>query len=109
MEHPCSAINQRQLEVNVCGTTVVVPIGYSYIRLYFYISRIPPAFGQELNARGEETAMAQTGIIAICNENEHPAGFQPLLGKKGESKPLRIHVDKLLLPQVSCGTGEKKK
>lgn len=74
--------NQRQLEVNVCGTTVVViPVSYSCIRLYFYISKISPVFGQELNAHREQTTMAQTSIVAICDENEHPDRFQPLLGK----------------------------
>lgn len=32
--------------------------------------------------------MAQTSITAICNEKEHPARFQPSLGKKGKQTPL---------------------
>lgn len=115
--------NQRQLEVNVCRTTVVViPIGYSYISLYSYISKIPPVFGQEVGSllptlhkaglqRREQRGNKQRRhrqaslpfVMKTCVQPDSSHCWE-----NRESEPLRAHVDKLTLPQISCGTGEKK-
>ena len=115
--------NQRQLQVNVSGMMVVViPVGYSYISLSSYVSKIPPVFGQEVGSllptlheaglqRREHTGNKQqrhrqTSLRFVMKTSIQPDSSH--CWEKRESKPVRTHADKLLLPQISCGTGEKK-
>lgn len=53
--------------------------------------------------------MAQTSITAICNEKEHPARFQPSLGKKGKQTPLHPREQNSSATNFMWNWGKKRK